>query len=198
MKDTVLLEELSWPVVQEALSAGVRTVVIVVASVEQHGPHLPTMTDTAIGYTVGERVARKLGQSLLAPVIRPGCSDHHLTFPGSLSIPRETLIETVQAFVRSLAPHGFQNFVLFSSHGATSRRWTRLPSVSGTSSCRRTSGSRPKGAHAERYPWRRSGRDPGNRRRRVTRVRVLRRGSPLRMLDRHDTDLLKQADHILF
>jgi creatinine amidohydrolase len=117
MKDTVLLEELSWPEVQEAVSAGIRTVVVVVASIEQHGPHLPTMTDTAIGHAVGERVARKLGRALLAPVIRPGCSDHHLAFPGSLSIPRETLIETVLAYVRSLAPHGFQNFFLFSSHG---------------------------------------------------------------------------------
>jgi creatinine amidohydrolase len=117
MKDTVLLEELSWPEVQEALNTGVRTVVIVVASIEQHGPHLPTMTDTAIGHAVGERVARKLGRALLAPVIRPGCSDHHLAFPGSLSIPRETLIETVLAYVRSLAPYGFQDFVLFSSHG---------------------------------------------------------------------------------
>ncbi len=117
MKDTVLLEELSWPEVQAALEAGVRTVVIVVASIEQHGPHLPTVTDTAIGQAVGERVARKLGHALLAPVIRPGCSDHHLAFPGSLSIPRETLIQTVMAYVRSLTPHGFLNFVLFSSHG---------------------------------------------------------------------------------
>jgi creatinine amidohydrolase len=117
MKDTVLLEELSWREVQEALNAGVRTVVIVAASIEQHGPHLPTMTDAAIGRAVGERVARTLGRALLAPVIRPGCSDHHLAFPGSLSIPRETFIETVIAYVRSLAPHGFRNFFLFSSHG---------------------------------------------------------------------------------
>jgi creatinine amidohydrolase len=117
MRDSVLLEELSWPDVEAALNAGVRTIVIVAASIEQHGPHLPTMTDTAIGQAVGERVARKLGRALLAPVIRPGCSDHHLAFPGSLSIPRETLIETVLAYVRSLAPHGFQNFLLFSSHG---------------------------------------------------------------------------------
>ncbi|MGH2404886.1 MAG: creatininase family protein, partial [bacterium] len=55
--------------------------------------------------------------ALMAPVIRPGCSDHHLAFPGSLSIPQEVFIETVIAYVRSLAPHGFQTFVLFSSHG---------------------------------------------------------------------------------
>ena len=117
MKDTVLLEELSWPEVQEALESGVRTVVVMTASIEQHGPHLPTMTDTAIGYAVGERVARKLGRALLAPVIRPGCSDHHLAFPGSLSIPQEVFIETVIGCVRSLAPHGFNTFILLSQHG---------------------------------------------------------------------------------
>lgn len=117
MKDTVRLEELSWPEVQEALDGGVRTVIIVTASVEQHGPHLPLTTDTAIGQETGERVARKLGRALLAPVIRPGCSDHHLGFPGSLSIPAETFIQTVIAYVESLAPHGFHTFVLLSSHG---------------------------------------------------------------------------------
>lgn len=117
MNDKVLLEEMSWPEVRRALESGVRTVVIVTASIEQHGPHLPTMTDTAIGYAVGERVTRRLGRALLAPVIRPGCSDHHLAFPGSLSIPQEVFIETVIAYVRSLAPHGFDTFVLLSSHG---------------------------------------------------------------------------------
>jgi len=91
--------------------------IVVTASMEQHGPHLPTMTDTAIGYALGERLARRLGKTLLAPVIRPGCSDHHLAFPGSLSIPREVFIETVIGYVRSLAPHGFDTFVLLSTHG---------------------------------------------------------------------------------
>lgn len=117
MKDTVLLEEMSWPEVHAALEAGTRTMIIVTASIEQHGPHLPTMTDTAIGHAVGERLTRRLGNALMAPVIRPGCSDHHLAFPGSLSIPAEVFIETVIAYVRSLVPHGFQTFVLLSSHG---------------------------------------------------------------------------------
>jgi creatinine amidohydrolase len=117
MRDSVLLEELSWPEVDEALGAGMRTMVIVTASMEQHGPHLPMLTDTAIGHAVGERVARRLGNALMAPVIRPACSDHHLAFPGSLSLPAEVFIETVIAYVRSLAPHGFDTFVLLSSHG---------------------------------------------------------------------------------
>lgn len=117
LKDTVLLEEMSWPDVQAALDSGTRTMIIVTASMEQHGPHLPTMTDAAIGHAVGERLARRLGKALMAPVIRPACSDHHLAFPGSLSIPTDVFIETVIAYVRSLAPHGFQTFILMSSHG---------------------------------------------------------------------------------
>jgi creatinine amidohydrolase len=117
MRNSVLLEELSWPEVDEALGGGMRTVLIVTASMEQHGPHLPMLTDTAIGHAVGERIARKLGNALMAPVIRPACSDHHLAFPGSLSLPAEVFIDTVIAYVRSLAPHGFDTFILISSHG---------------------------------------------------------------------------------
>jgi creatinine amidohydrolase len=117
VKNPVLLEELTWPEVHALIQRGVRTVVIVAASIEQHGPHLPLVTDTAIGQVVGERLARKLGNALLAPPIRPACSDHHLAFPGSLSVPQDVFIETVVAYVRSLAPHGFDTFVLFSSHG---------------------------------------------------------------------------------
>lgn len=114
---SLLLEELSWTDVEALIAAGKRTAIVMTASMEQHGPHLPTMTDTAIGYAVGTRVAEKLGDALLAPVIRPGCSDHHLAFPGSISIPESVFIDTVMATVRSLAPHGFTKFVLLSAHG---------------------------------------------------------------------------------
>jgi creatinine amidohydrolase len=117
MSPSLRIEELAWPDVEAHLAAGRRTIVLMTASVEQHGPHLPTITDTAIGYAVGHRLAELLGDALLAPVIRPGCSDHHLAFPGSLSIPRAVFIDTVIACVRSLAPHGFSQFVLGSSHG---------------------------------------------------------------------------------
>jgi creatinine amidohydrolase len=117
MPPSNLLEELSWTDVEARIAAGARTAIVMTASMEQHGPHLPTMTDTAIGYAVGARVAEKLGDALLAPVIRPGCSDHHLAFPGSVSIPEPVFIDTVLATVRSLAPYGFTRFVLLSAHG---------------------------------------------------------------------------------
>ena len=48
-QSSVLLEEYAWPEVETALEQGTRTVVVSVGSVEQHGPHLPLLTDTLIG-----------------------------------------------------------------------------------------------------------------------------------------------------
>jgi len=120
MSGSVRLEDMTWPEVQAALQAGVRTVVVVAASTEQHGPHLPLSTDALIAEAVGERVARRLG-ALVAPVIRPGCSDHHLAFPGSLSVSPGLLVELLASYVRCLVPYGFDTFVLLSSHGGNFR-----------------------------------------------------------------------------
>ena len=45
--DTLLLEEMTWPEIRDALQNGMRTVVVCAASIEQHGPHLPFETDAA-------------------------------------------------------------------------------------------------------------------------------------------------------
>ena len=111
------LEELTWPEVAEAVAAGYDTCIIVAGSIEQHGPHLPLLTDAALGEELALRTARRLGNALVAPVIRPGCSDHHMTFPGSLTISEDLLIALIEAYCQSLARHGFRTLVLLSSHG---------------------------------------------------------------------------------
>lgn len=113
----VKLEELTWPEVRARMEAGTRTVLVVSGSIEQHGPHLPLVTDTAIGQAVGERVAQLLGDALLAPVLRPACSDHHMDFPGSLTVPEPLFAALLEHYCRSLAHHGFTTIILLSSHG---------------------------------------------------------------------------------
>jgi creatinine amidohydrolase/Fe(II)-dependent formamide hydrolase-like protein len=46
-----------------------KTAVIEVGSTEQHGPHLPTMTDARIGDEVAHRVALILGHALQAKYV---------------------------------------------------------------------------------------------------------------------------------
>ena len=114
---SVLLEEQTWPEVEQAIENGTRTVVIAVGSVEQHGPHLPLIMDTLAGDELSRRVAAELGDAFAAPTIRPGCSGHHMDFPGTITVPAEVLMDTIRAYCRSLSEHGFEHLVLLPTHG---------------------------------------------------------------------------------
>jgi creatinine amidohydrolase len=117
MREQVLLEEMTWRAIREALDNGKDTVLVMVGAIEQHGPHLPTGTDTMLGYERGIRLAKALGNALIAPVIRPGRSDHHMHFPGTITLSPETFKAMVIEFCVSLGQHGFKNMVLIPTHG---------------------------------------------------------------------------------
>jgi creatinine amidohydrolase len=114
---TIRMEEMSWPDVRAALAAGYTTAVVAVGSTEQHGPHLPTMTDTRIGDAMAHRVALKLGNALLARTIPVGVSEHHLAFGATISLKPETLKLIVRDYVDSLVRDGFRRIIFLPSHG---------------------------------------------------------------------------------
>jgi creatinine amidohydrolase len=111
------LFEMTRPEIERAIAAGVDTVIATFGSTEQHGLHLPLGTDTIWGEALGERVARTLGNALLAPGMPIGCSEHHMDFAGSLTLSRETFSQVVTDLCRSLAHHGFVHIVLIPTHG---------------------------------------------------------------------------------
>lgn len=106
-----------WPEVESALEDGTRTAIVAVGSIEQHGPHLPLNMDTLDGDEISRRIALELGDALAAPTIRPGCSGHHMDFPGTITVPPETLIDVIRSYCRSLNEHGFEYIVLVPTHG---------------------------------------------------------------------------------
>ena len=118
--DKVLMEQMSWREIEEATAGGKTTVILAAASIEQHGPHLPTGTDTYLGYTLAEGIAHELGNALVAPVMRPGLSEHHLDFPGTVTLTQETFMRVLEEHCINLAGHGFEDIVLISSHGGNS------------------------------------------------------------------------------
>jgi len=114
---TIRMEEMTWPDIKAAIESGYATGVVGVGSTEQHGPHLPTMTDARIGDDLAELVARKLGRALHARTIDVGMSEHHLAFAGTISFKAETLRVILLDYVDSLARHGFTRIVFIPSHG---------------------------------------------------------------------------------
>lgn len=117
MEEKVLLEEMSWEEVQEAIQRGVKTVVFTLGAIEQHGPHLPLGTDNLIADEIGLRIVKKIGNALLAPTIKVGLSDMHMDFPGTIALRKEVLKEVVIDYCESLARHRFKNIVPVVYHG---------------------------------------------------------------------------------
>jgi creatinine amidohydrolase len=114
---TIRLEDMNSRDIKEAIDNGFTTAVIAIGSTEQHGHHLPTKTDTMIGDALAFRVAQELENALQAPTIRPGCSEHHLAFAGTISLRQSTLKSIIQDYVVSLKKNGFTTIILLPSHG---------------------------------------------------------------------------------
>lgn len=95
-------------------------VVLSVASVEQHGPHLPVITDSLVGQTVLGRALERLDPAVQVWVVPPLCygkSNEHRPFAGTLTLSAQTLAAVVRDIALSLARAGFRRLVLLNSHG---------------------------------------------------------------------------------
>jgi len=73
--------------------------------------------DAEHGTALSLAVARRLGQTLVAPTVRIGCSEHHLAFAGTISLRQETFAAVVTDYVTSLVHHGFDRILIIPSHG---------------------------------------------------------------------------------
>src|SRR6201996_8773762 len=103
------------------LAKGDAIVIIPVASLEQHGPHLPVEVDSMLGETVAARTAAKVaarGQAVVVlPVLWTGLSEHHMSFGGTITLDNAAFAAVVEGVVRSVLRHGFAKIVLLNAHG---------------------------------------------------------------------------------
>lgn len=94
------------------------TVIIPTAAIEQHGPHLPIMTDTCIVTAIADRVAQGASVPVLvAPAVCYGASQHHFPFPGVMSLSSTTFAGVLRDLLDSLARMGARRVYLLNGHG---------------------------------------------------------------------------------
>ncbi|MGI6207104.1 MAG: creatininase family protein [Anaerolineae bacterium] len=115
----VLLAEMSWPEVRELVSPRALAV-IPVASTEQHGPHLPLSTDAVIVTEVVRRAAERVAGQVpvvVTPTLPFGFSEHHMTFPGTMTLSIPAFLTALTDLAESLIHHGFRKVLFINGHG---------------------------------------------------------------------------------
>lgn len=110
------LGDLTWTEV--AGRAKTTVLAVPVGSTEQHGPHLPLLTDTLIAVELAGRLANARADVAVAPAVSYGSSGEHAGFPGTLSIGSAALEGLLVELGRSA--DDFAGVVFISAHGGNS------------------------------------------------------------------------------
>ena len=121
--DSVFIEDLTWMEIRDAMRGGVDTVIIATGGIEQNGPYLVTGKHNYVLRATTEAIARKLGKTLVAPIvpfvpegdIDPPTS--HMKYPGTISVSEETYQKLLTDICGSFRAHGFRRIVLIGDSG---------------------------------------------------------------------------------
>ncbi len=114
----LLYERLTWPEVRRAAEEE-RVCLIPVATLEDHGPHLPIDVDLRLASEICRRAAEAAADDIvLLPAIPHGYSPHHMDFPGPITIGWETFTRYLTDVGTSLARHGFRRLLYLNGHGS--------------------------------------------------------------------------------
>ena len=100
----------------EILAKDPELAIIPVGSVEQHGPHLPVMTDWAIAMELGRRVAEKMGAFLLPALPISTCREH-MGKKGAVWMEPTTFYQMMTDIIMSLKTQGFKKVGILQCHG---------------------------------------------------------------------------------
>jgi creatinine amidohydrolase len=117
--NSVMWKELSWEDLN-ALSAKDAIVVLPVASMEQHGPHLPVGVDTILCEGVCQaaaELAAKKTPVVVAPTLWCGMAEHHVAFGGTFTFDIPTYRAVLLAFLKSIERAGFRKVAIVNGHG---------------------------------------------------------------------------------
>ena len=111
----IRLDLQTWPEVADYLKH-CKGIILPIGSTEQHGPTGAIGTDALTAEAVALEVGCRTGV-LVAPTQAFGMAEHHLAFPGTMSLQPATLLALLHDLVLSLAGHGFERIFVINGHG---------------------------------------------------------------------------------
>jgi creatinine amidohydrolase len=117
--NSVMWKELTWEDLN-GLAEKDAVVVLPVASMEQHGPHLPVGVDTILCEGVcraAAEIAVKTTPVVVAPTLWCGMAEHHVAFGGTFTFDIPTYRAVLLALLKSIERAGFRKVAIVNGHG---------------------------------------------------------------------------------
>ena len=120
---SVYIEDLTSPELQARIAAGATTVLVPIGGTEQSGPHIALGKHNARARILAGRIAERLGNAVVAPVIAyvPEGSiappAGHMRFAGTISVPAPAFEAILESTARSLCQHGVRDVFFLGDHG---------------------------------------------------------------------------------
>lgn len=105
-----------WNTADEIMEKDPDLAIIPVGSLEQHGPHLPVMTDWAIAFELGKRVAKRMG-AFLVPALPISTCREQMGKKGSVWMEPPTFYQMMTDIIMSLKVQGFKRVGILQCHG---------------------------------------------------------------------------------
>jgi creatinine amidohydrolase len=121
--DTVFIEELTWTEVRDAIKAGKTSVILPTGGTEQNGPHMVLGKHNFIIKYTSEQIARRLGNTLVAPVVAYVPEGNleppsgHMRYPGAITLPNDVYMKLLEYAARSFKVNGFKDIVFIGDSG---------------------------------------------------------------------------------
>ena len=119
------MAEVDWsrltaPELRAVAARGDALAVLPVGALEQHGPHLPVITDSMVARELSLAAARLVADEqpvLVLPAMWTGMSEHHLPFGGTISLDYAAFAGVLRGVTRSLRALGFARLLVVNAHG---------------------------------------------------------------------------------
>lgn len=126
-QDNVFIENLTWIEVRDAITVGKKTIIIPTGGIEQNGPYVDLNKHNLILRVVTERIATKLGDTLIAPIVpfvpegNISPPTGHMMYPGTISVSQDTFKALLTDIANSLKQHGFEHIIFIGDSGGNQR-----------------------------------------------------------------------------